>query len=61
MRFNFSSQLDMGRVTGKYMRIGDGDGEGKTHPHPVSLSCVKLKYLYGPKLYLTIKKKIKNQ
>ncbi|KEH22005.1 hypothetical protein MTR_7g029010 [Medicago truncatula] len=28
MRFNFSSLLGMGRVTGKYMRIGYGDGEG---------------------------------
>jgi len=24
----------MGRVTGKYMGVGDGDGEGKTRPHP---------------------------
>jgi len=31
MRFNFSSPLSMGRVTGKYLRIGYGDGEGKTH------------------------------
>ena len=34
MRFNFSSLLGMGRVTGKYTRVGDGDGEGKTRPHP---------------------------
>jgi len=36
MRFNFSSLLDMSRVTGKYM--GVGDGEGKTHLHPAPLS-----------------------
>jgi len=33
MGFNFSSPLGMGRVTGKYMGVGDGDGEGKTCPH----------------------------
>jgi len=40
MRFNFSSSLGMGRVTGKYMRIGFRDGEGKTSPHPAPLSCL---------------------
>jgi len=38
MRFNFSSLLDMGRVMGKYM--GVGDGEDKTHPHPAPLPCL---------------------
>jgi len=42
MRFNFSSPLGMGRVTGKYMGVGDGDGdgEGKTRPHPAPLPCL---------------------
>jgi len=40
MRFNFSSQLGMSRVTCKYMGIGDGDEEGKTRPHP--LPCLPL-------------------
>jgi len=40
MRFNFSSPLGMGRVTGKYMGVGDGDGEGKTCPHPAPLPCL---------------------
>jgi len=40
MRFNFSSLLDMSRVTGKYIRIGYGDGEGKTRPHPAPLPCL---------------------
>jgi len=40
MRFNFSSPLDMGRVTGKYMRIGYGDGECQTRPHPAPLPCL---------------------
>jgi len=30
----------MGRVTGKYTKIGYGDGEGKTRPHPAPLSCL---------------------
>ncbi|KEH25821.1 transmembrane protein, putative [Medicago truncatula] len=42
MRFNFSSPLGMGRVTGKYMRIGYGDGEGKTRPHPAPLPCLRV-------------------
>ena len=33
-RSNFSSLLDMGRVTSKYCGVGYGDGEGKTRPHP---------------------------
>jgi len=37
MGFNFSSLLGMGRVTGKYMRIGYWDGECKTRPHPTPL------------------------
>jgi len=40
MRFNFSSPLDMVRVTCKYMRIGYGDGECKTCPHPAPLPCL---------------------
>jgi len=39
MRFNFSSPLGVGRVTSKYMGIGDGDEEGKTRPHPAPLPC----------------------
>jgi len=46
IRFNFSSPLGMGRVTGKYMRIGYGDGEGKTRPHSASLSCLLRCYDY---------------
>jgi len=34
MRFDFSSPLRIGRVTGKYMRVEYGNGEGKTRPHP---------------------------
>jgi len=52
MRFNFSSPLDMSRVTGKYMKIGYKDGEGKTRPHPAPFPCLhsastntKVKYL----------------
>ena len=41
MEFNFSSPLDMGVVTGKYMRIGYKDGKCKTHPHPVPLPCLE--------------------
>jgi len=44
MGFNFSSPLGMGRVTGKYVRIGYGDGEGKTHPHPAPLPCLGQTY-----------------
>ncbi|AES89676.1 hypothetical protein MTR_4g078450 [Medicago truncatula] len=40
MGFNFSSLLDMSRVTGKYMGVEDGDGEDKTRPHPASLSSL---------------------
>jgi len=40
MRFTFSSPLGMGRVMGKYMRIGYGDGECKTRPHPAPLPCL---------------------
>jgi len=32
MRFNLSSPLSMGNITGKYMEVGDG--EGKTCRHP---------------------------
>jgi len=32
--------LGMGRVTGKYVRIGYGDGEGKTCPHSAPLPCL---------------------
>ena len=38
--FNFSSPLGMGRVTGKYIRIGYGDGECKTRPHPAPMPCL---------------------
>jgi len=34
--------LGMGRVTGKYMRIGYVDGECKTRPHPATLPCLSL-------------------
>jgi hypothetical protein len=40
MRYDFSSPLDMGRVTGKYMRVRYGDGEGKTCPHSAPLPCL---------------------
>jgi len=40
MRFDFSPPLDMGRVSGKYLKVGYGDGEGKTRPHPSSLPCL---------------------
>ncbi|AES97550.1 hypothetical protein MTR_5g055930 [Medicago truncatula] len=30
----------MGRVTGKYMGVGDGDGEDKTRPHPAPLPLI---------------------
>jgi len=40
MGFNFSSSLDMGRVTGKYIRIGYGDEECKTRPHLTPLPCL---------------------
>ena len=41
MGFTFSSPLGMGRVTGKYMRIGYGDGECKTRHHPAPLPCLQ--------------------
>jgi len=34
MGFNFSSPLDMGRVMGKYMRIGYENWKCKTRPTP---------------------------
>ena len=40
MGFSLLSPLGMGRVTGKYMRIGYGDGECKTRPHPALLPCL---------------------
>ncbi|AES70371.1 transmembrane protein, putative [Medicago truncatula] len=40
-KFNFSSSLGMGRITGKYMEVKDGDGEGETRPHPTSLPCLQ--------------------
>ena len=51
MGFNFSSPLGMGRVTGKYMRIGYGDGEGKTRPHPAPLPCLAGAFLALEKRY----------
>jgi hypothetical protein len=38
--FNFSSQLGMGKVMSKYMRIGYGDGKCKICPHPAPLPCL---------------------
>jgi len=35
MEFNFSSPLDMDKITGKYMRIRYGDVTCKTRPHPI--------------------------
>jgi hypothetical protein len=32
--------IHMGRVTDKYMEVGDEDGEGKTRPHPAPLPCL---------------------
>jgi len=43
MRFNFSSLLGMGRVTCKYMRVGDGDD--KTHPHPTPIAMPRIKHM----------------
>jgi len=40
MRFDFTSTLGMGRVTGKYLRVGYGDGEGETRPHPALFPCL---------------------
>ncbi|RHN39664.1 hypothetical protein MtrunA17_Chr8g0346271 [Medicago truncatula] len=40
MWFDFLSSLDVGKVTGKYMRTGYGDGEGKTRPLPAPLPCL---------------------
>lgn len=34
MGFEYSSPLNMYRITGKYLLIGYGDGEGETHPPP---------------------------
>jgi len=42
MRFNFSSLLDMCRVTGKYMGVEDEDEEGKIRSHFDSLPCLLL-------------------
>jgi len=42
IRFNFLAPLSMGRVTDKYMRIGDGDGEGKIRPLPAPLSYLNM-------------------
>lgn len=47
MRFDFSSPLNMNRVTGKYMRIGYGDGEDKTRLHPALLSCLLDTYQFN--------------
>ena len=40
MRFNFSSPLDMGRLTYMHMRVIYGDGEGKTCLYLIPLSCL---------------------
>jgi len=34
MRFDFSSRLDLSKITGKYMRVEYGDMEGITHHIP---------------------------
>jgi hypothetical protein len=38
MRFDFSSLLGMGKITGKYMVLWYEDGEGKTCPHPAPIA-----------------------
>lgn len=40
MRFDFSFPLNMGRVNGKYLRVGYGDEKGDTRPHHAPLSCL---------------------
>jgi len=40
MRFDFSSPLEIGRVTGMYMRIWYANEEGKTHPYPAYIQGV---------------------
>jgi len=52
MRFNFSSPLDMGRVTSKYIRTGYENGECKTRPHrPIAMpSCNNISFVTA--LYL---------
>jgi len=52
MRFNFSSPLDIYKVTDKYIKIGYKDREGKTHPHSThchaySSICVSTKCYEG--------------
>jgi len=37
---NFASPLDMGRITGKYMRVKYGDREDKICHQPAILSCL---------------------
>jgi len=41
IRFDFSFPLGMGKITGKYMRLGYGGREGKTCPHPAPLPCLR--------------------
>lgn len=49
MRFDFSSPMNICRVTYKYMRIRYGDGEGKTCPQPTPLP-----YLGGNNTFKTL-------
>jgi len=39
VRFNFSSPLNMSRITNKYMRVGDGDGvrQNPSPPRPIAM------------------------
>jgi len=40
MRFDLSSPLGMGKVTGKYMRAGYGNMESQTRLDPALLTCL---------------------
>jgi len=40
--FNFSSLLDMSRVTDKCFGVGYGNTEGKIRPYPVPLPCLNI-------------------
>jgi len=46
MRYNFSSPLNIGRVTCKYIKVGDENGEGKIRPHHTPLSCLNTTFLH---------------
>ena len=51
MRFNFSSPLNIGRVTDKYMGVNDEDGNDNTRPHPTPLPCLTALQIYQKKIY----------